>query len=479
MFYCHLVIIYKNEQTNLVIFKYNQNSKILQKNQKNLLLKNIFQNNIIKYEFFNVFILSSLSTGSYTLKKKTFLNVLHEVTYKLNLEKNKEKYYIGKFYLKTACLALINIELFLKENFYDYKNIKNNDITNFVNSNLHKKISIIHFFSESKKNFHYNFNSSKSKLSTSFLDEIFMINLNLKTKNLYYLDILNPNKILEISFFFKLFSLKSINLYIFFIRNSKARSKMKIFSNLSFNSIINKVIKLFTFFLGFFSQKKFFLSTEIIFCNKIYGLNPIKYIIDRYFQIIKENNKSYFYKFHNFSKIRFDKFFSNQIKKHFFDIKNLKYTRKNLIFQRNKVSFQKKFIERIAEKIWNLKLRFSEFNLDLYFKQFKKIKENYQRKNLHFYKWVWMLIIYSQINNIFYKIRLVVYKTASIYKLLNSLNNVNSYLTLKNWNNIEIDSIVYFLSNLKNVNVNYKFFLKNFQNLIFKKSNKYYHNLYK
>ena len=158
MFYCHLLIIYKIEQTNLILFKNTSNNKLLHKNKKNLILKNIFQNNTVKYEFFNIFLISPMSTGSYNLKKKSFLNILHEVTYKLNLENCNQNYYTGKFYLKSASLVIINLDLRLKENFFDSKNIINNYMANCFDSNLYKKENRIPLYTNNIKNTIYNFN---------------------------------------------------------------------------------------------------------------------------------------------------------------------------------------------------------------------------------------------------------------------------------------------------------------------------------
>ena len=78
MFYSHFIIIYKVNETSLVIFKYNQ---ISEKCKKNLILKKIFQNNQVSKEFINIVLLSFMSTGSFNLKKKlpdTSLRIKHE-----------------------------------------------------------------------------------------------------------------------------------------------------------------------------------------------------------------------------------------------------------------------------------------------------------------------------------------------------------------------------------------------------------------
>ena len=121
MFYSHFIIIYKVNETSLVIFKYNQ---ISEKCKKNLILKKIFQNNQVSKEFINIVLLSFMSTGSFNLKKKSVLNVLFEVTYKLNLEDYIQKYYLAKFLLKTASLILINIDCYLTQKFHCSRIIK-------------------------------------------------------------------------------------------------------------------------------------------------------------------------------------------------------------------------------------------------------------------------------------------------------------------------------------------------------------------
>nr|UXY87566.1 hypothetical protein CcurKRNrm1_p036 [Cryptomonas curvata] len=472
MFYCHLLVIYKTQQTNLIIFKHNKNSKILQKHKKNLILKNIFQYNTSMFELFNVFIISSLSTGSYSLKKKTFLNVLLEVTYTLNLEKYSRQYYSGKFYLKSASLVVVNIEFFLRENFYDSKIAEISYITDSVNSNLCKKKNKIQFFPKSIGVVNYSFNSSKSKMSTSFFDEILITSLNLTKKNFYYLDILNWNKASKNSVFSELFSLKLIDFYIFHIRNLKSITSIKNLANLSFSIVTNKMIKIFTFFLGFFAKKIFFLSTEITFYRKVYCLNPIKYIIDKYIQLARENVKIYSNNTYNFSMVWFDKFFLNQTKRYFIFVKNINFLKNNFDFQHAKIIFQKKFVERIAEKIWNLKFRFSEYNFDIYFKKFKKLKKNYREKEFYS-KWVSSIIIYLQNNFFFNKLCLSIQNATFVYKLFNRMIYLKLYYTIKRWSNLEIDSIMFLSSKMKTSNIKSKKLLTKFHEIILKKYVKY------
>ena len=476
MFYCHLLIIYKIEQTNLILFKNTSNNKLLHKNKKNLILKNIFQNNTVKYEFFNIFLISPMSTGSYNLKKKSFLNILHEVTYKLNLENCNQNYYTGKFYLKSASLVIINLDLRLKENFFDSKNIINNYMANCFDSNLYKKENRIQLYTNNIKNTIYNFNSSKSKLSTSFLDEIFIIKLDFTKKFSYYIKMLNSVNFLKNLAFLDLFSLKLIDLFVFYIRNLKATTKLKSLLSLSFSIITKKTLKFFTFFLGFFVNKEFFLSTEITFYSKIYGLNPIKYIIEKYFQLVRENTRIYSGKIYKISVICFEKLFSSQIKQYYEYIENIEYLKNIFNFRQNKNFFQKKCIERISEKIWNLKIRFSEFNFDVFFKKLKKIKKIYHKKKFYLFKWKWFITIYLQFNLFFYKIFLNIPKRSFFYKSLKQTLNLLLYIDLKGWSNIEIDSTVFFKLNVKNNKIKFKVSLKGFKKLIFKKYFKYKFN---
>ena len=183
MFYSHFIIIYKVNETSLVIFKYNQ---ISEKCKKNLILKKIFQNNQVSKEFINIVLLSFMSTGSFNLKKKSVLNVLFEVTYKLNLEDYIQKYYLAKFLLKTASLILINIDCYLTQKFHCSRIIKNSLQTSITKTNFYKKEFNDQNYTYNNEVTKYRFKLSKSKLSTSYFDEILNLNLKLTHNNLYY-----------------------------------------------------------------------------------------------------------------------------------------------------------------------------------------------------------------------------------------------------------------------------------------------------
>nr|UXY88061.1 hypothetical protein Cry52Nrm1_p037 [Cryptomonas curvata] len=476
MFYCHFIIFCKEIEDKIIILKYNQNNPIFQKNTKHTILKKIFQNKTTSFEFFGIFLLSSLSTGSYNLKKKSLLNALFEITYKLKLEYNLEKYYIGKFNLKNASLVVKKIESSLKQIFYESKTIKN-DLSNYFivcDKSFNKKEHNNQFIQENIDNIKYVFRLSKSKLSTSLLDEFSVINVRLGKENSFFQKYQNFVLLQKKKIFFDSISLELINLYIFYTRNLKKTTKIKYLVKLAFSIYLGKSLKCFTFFLGFIFSHNFSLSSEIVFNCKNCSFNPSKFIVDRYFQVIREKYKLYSSKVFNFFLILINKFFFYELKKNFLYYKKTKYTMNKTKFEQPSIIFQKKFIERIGEKLWNLKMRFSEFQFDVYLKKYKK--HNSKKEGQCFMsKWISCIIsIYYYCSSNFFNKNQVNFKIPIYtYILFNYILILKLNSLLKGWSNFEIDSVIFFSSYLKSNKCIINFLYKNFYKLLLKKKFRY------
>ena len=143
-------------------------------------------------------------------------------------------------------------------------------------------------------------------------------------------------------------------------------------------------------------------------------------------------------------------------------------------FEQPSIIFQKKFIERIGEKLWNLKIRFSEFQFDIYLKKYKKHKSK-KEGQCFMSKWISCVIsiyyycsskLFSK-NQVNFKISIYNYILFN-YRLIIKLN-----LLIKGWNNFEIDSVIVFSSYLKINKCIINFLYKNFYRLLLTKKFRY------
>jgi hypothetical protein len=279
--------------------------------------------------------------------------------------------------------------------------------------------------------------------------------------------------------FFNSISLELINLYIFYARNIKKTTKIKYLVKVTFSIYLCKSLKCFIFFLGFLFNYNFSLSTEIIFNCKKCSFNPSKFLVDRYFQVIRENFKLYSNKNFNFFLILIDKFFFDELKKNFIYFKKKKYTKDITNFEKPSIIFQKKFIERIGEKIWNLKMRFSEFQFDIYLRKYKKHRSKKQGQ-CYISKWILCIISFYYYwsskfsSNAKLNFKIPIYT----YRLFNYLLILKLSSLLKIWGNFEIDWVIFFYSYIKNSKFILNFSYKNFYKLLDKKKSRYTHIIY-
>jgi hypothetical protein len=441
MFYCHF-LIYDHIQNGIALLNYDRSKELKEKNYRNIITKRMFQCETLNQNLNCIYLFCSKSIGSYSLNKRSFLDTLYEVKYKIIPEYFTKKYYMGKFDFKNGNITLFNVDNLFKQVFDGSKPILKN--LSFLN----KKTKYQNYREDENIRI-FVFTNSNSKLSTGFNDELsignsFLIN---NFSCLFKLSDWLFKKKLSFDCNF----LKIKNLFVSLNRNLMKKVKNLPAPKITSNLCLYGSLKIYNFFTGFYVFDDFILSSEIIFYNKTGKFNPTKFLFDRYFELYREKNTIYTIKIFKFSLLSIGNYIVNQFKN--IDLRKKKNKISNNYSTKMeipKVCFQKKFIERIEERLWNIKLGYSEFNNDLLLKRFKSscIKKPNQKIYIFNFKCifsVFFLILNSnkflfrnnfKLNNLFY------------YKLIRRcLITFNLYYNIKGWNNYDLDESLFKTSN--------------------------------
>ncbi|AEA38697.1 hypothetical protein CPARA_1gp039 (nucleomorph) [Cryptomonas paramecium] len=324
--------------------------------------------------------------------------------------------------------------------------------------------------------FIYIFKFFDSKLSTVCIDGIFSMkkyhtNSFYLYKNLISTEHKTSCLILHIQF------LELLNLYVKLSKNFRTNYNFNYFFKFNLNITLSRALVYCFFFISFFFVRifKFALSHEIIFYSKK-KFNLIKFLLDKNFQIDKQQKNVYFTNFVSFFSIKINRMCLNQLRSTYVKCKKSVYT---YVYGYNStLVFQKKFIERIAEKIWNLKLKFSESLFENFSKKFKKRSEIFSKKKQHnFFKYIKLVILlYIKINVLYKNSFLRKFRLMLFYSTYSFYFCVKLYFNFISWANTNVDLNEFKLFFSKKKTTGHRNCTKVlYQNLILKKYFKYEH----
>nr|UXY87078.1 hypothetical protein 1634Bnrm1_p038 [Cryptomonas sp.] len=448
MIHCYFIIVSNKTTNNTSLIECQIDAaRLLQFKKRKTITIKFSQPQYVDCEFFSYHIFNSNSIGSLVSKKISKMNVLFEMKFRIKTKSNTNEMYMGHFSLKNGNLVICKLENFCSKKFDNSKIIKNNPLNynNLKKLNLNRKEKKIQCCIEEENDINYTFNSINSKLSTSFVDETFIVKL-IRNKEIFHFSkssIINnfeKNLIFSRLEFFNL-----SNLYIFLARSVKKNPNSGPMCKYTFSSNFTKSIRYCYFFVGFFNKNDFILSSEIIFYNKKIFFNPSRYLFSKYLQIVREKCEKYLDNFFNNSCICVSIYLFKQLKK---DIRfNLNKEKIGCLnFEKTEIIFQKQYKKRLAEKLWNFSLCFIESHVGIYIKKYKTWYKNLENlaKNDIALKWTFCIIcILVKLNDSIKPINkvfdyLIIGKFKDYYSKLNFF-----FIKIKGWNNADIDSEIF------------------------------------
>nr|UXY86666.1 hypothetical protein CparaKRNrm1_p035 [Cryptomonas paramecium] len=391
---CPFIIITEQNRFFFLTLKYPRHIKCRRKQNKKI-FKCLFQKKKSIFNFYTTWIFDARTTGYYNLKKKIPSKIPFEVKYVSNVRTfYKKNYLVGRFDFRFTCFLFFTIKHAFMNKLYKSKSFQEK-IFPYDTYNWQFSQNVIQNLNENT-DFIYIFKFFDSKLSTIFIDGNLSVKTHLTVPFCLYKNLISTKyKISCLSLYAEFLSL-----YVKLSKNLKTNYNFNYFFKVNFNMSLSRTLVYCFFFTSFFFLRvfKFILSHEIVFHSKKKKFNLIKFLLDKNLQMNKQRKNTYFIDSFSFFSIKLNKICLKQLKSMHIKCKKNGYT--HVYSYNSTLIFQQKLIERIAEKTWNLKIRFLESLFENFLKKFKKKNQTCWKKKQHdFFRYIkFVILLYIKAN---------------------------------------------------------------------------------